>query len=260
MSAVYIGEVPLAWKDMTGQPMKWKYAASQLIDPESRCQKPVQGKVNIGIRWIPCGEKGSNYDVEGNKKGADQAHGKGGEKAEIGAVEVYPFIYTHPIDTPVSDYVLEMKIGDQVINSKTIPKEDDQILKIHDIRLIPVFDLQQASILTMNLKMVQGDTIASAKVELGQYYAAPAKFVNAKHDVEFVLSDTLKSKERGKLNLKMRFLLKKPKDFDEKKKEALDKKQSPERKNQREEEEEKKNVPLSQKLPKKQTRAEDDFE
>jgi|JI10StandDraft_1071094.scaffolds.fasta_scaffold66306_1 hypothetical protein len=34
-------------------------------------------------------------------------------------------IYTHPIDVPVSDYVLEMKIGDEVVNTKKVPKEAD---------------------------------------------------------------------------------------------------------------------------------------
>ena len=59
----------------------------------------------------------------------------------------------------------------------------------------------------------------------------------------------------------MRFLLKKPKDFEERKKEAIEKKQqSPDKTEKQPEEEKKQNVPISQKLPKKQTRAEDDFE
>ena len=55
-----------------------------------------------------------------------------------------------------------MKIGNEVINTKKVPKEDDQILNINDVRAIPIFDLDQAKMLTMNLKMIQGDTIATA--------------------------------------------------------------------------------------------------
>lgn len=53
-------------------------------------------------------------------------------------------IYTHPIDVPVSDYVLEMKIGDEVVNTKKVPKEADQVLNINDVKAIPIFDLQKA--------------------------------------------------------------------------------------------------------------------
>lgn len=139
-------------------------------------------------------------------------------------------------------------------------------MNIHDVKQIPVFDLQKAKQMTLNLKMVTGDTIASATIDLGPFYAAPAKFVNAKHFIDFTLADTLKSKEKGQLKLKMRFLLKKPKDFEEKKKETIEKKGiSPEKvakevSPEKAKEEEKKSVSISQKMPKKQTKAEDDFE
>lgn len=77
------------------------------------------------MRWIPAGDKGSNYDAEGNKTVGDKKQAAGSEMPELGVVEIYPDVYTHPIDTPVSDYVLEMKTGDTAINTKKIPKEED---------------------------------------------------------------------------------------------------------------------------------------